>query len=718
MADLRQFQNRPQAQANLQQVSPVVPPSTTSLQQLGSFFQGSAGALTGAIAAGQQAEAQQVQDTTLGKFASSLARAQQASQTDPTADLSSIQRKLYLDFVSANPSLGADAIKVFNDATGVKVAGLSTEQQFFQEQQEAAWKSGFGSPLATEEENAKQFQLYQNIQRESKVMEFEAKQDVHDKRNQLKKFQGSTAKLASWKTESLNETLQQDIEKIKNGGDRLEFEMKWAKLRVDWANTVAQYGEFANDPTIKAQLSGITGMFDLADKVVSGQAELDALTKQSSIAVAKQKAMISSDPKNAQIIATSEFFGHTPALNLPVAAAATEILKEGPADLREVGKDEQVTTKKTLESMTQSETPAARDEATGHVVSIAEHLERNGMDYTDENILDVCNVMAVPSAFNNMTAEDKDIVKRACDTYASDVAMKAIREIERNGSITFPTEVVTPRGDTRPGAGTPTPVQEFATLTTDNTGLRYIALPSHSNNRQVQRRIQDLNRQLAKVNPIVEVYSAATGESPAYIANTLWGLGNDQRSQADIAAERDLGPSVEVDATVNPEPEAPLTNSEEFRTGFIEEAISQGSTQEEAEALWEQISTPSEEPLVDIGGMKVTPERAREILSTPARQIMRLFLLVLVSLVMVGCASTATPIDIPVDIVTGGDVRDVNTSITTSVQNIVSHLEWWHMATVVGLAWLVGWLSPGPMEMIRGFFSGLGAVITGFRGLW
>lgn len=97
---------------------------------------------------------------------------------------------------------------------------------------------------------------------------------------------------------------------------------------------------------------------------------------------------------------------------------------------------------------------------------------------------------------------------------------------------------------------------------------------------------------------------------------------------------------------------------------------------------------------------------------------MRLFLLVLVSLVMVGCASTATPIDVPVDIVTGGDVRDVNTSITTSVQNIVSHLEWWHMATVVGLAWLVGWLSPGPMEMIRGFFSGLGAVITGFRGLW
>ncbi|CAH9011685.1 TMhelix containing protein [Vibrio phage 464E53-1] len=97
---------------------------------------------------------------------------------------------------------------------------------------------------------------------------------------------------------------------------------------------------------------------------------------------------------------------------------------------------------------------------------------------------------------------------------------------------------------------------------------------------------------------------------------------------------------------------------------------------------------------------------------------MRIVLLVLFSLIMVGCASTATPIDIPVEIVTGGDVGEVNTSITNSVQNIVSHLEWWHMATIVGLAWLVGWLSPGPMEIIRGFFKGMGAVITGFRGLW
>lgn len=95
--------------------------------------------------------------------------------------------------------------------------------------------------------------------------------------------------------------------------------------------------------------------------------------------------------------------------------------------------------------------------------------------------------------------------------------------------------------------------------------------------------------------------------------------------------------------------------------------------------------------------------------------VLKLFFLLLL---LSGCATTMSPIDVPVEVITGGDVGEVNTSITNSVQNIVSQLEWWHLATIVGLAWFVGWLSPGPMEIITGFFSGLGAVIKGFRGLW
>ena len=90
-----------------------------------------------------------------------------------------------------------------------------------------------------------------------------------------------------------------------------------------------------------------------------------------------------------------------------------------------------------------------------------------------------------------------------------------------------------------------------------------------------------------------------------------------------------------------------------------------------------------------------------------------LMLLCMVSLLM-GCSSLSSPIDVPVDIAVGGDVRDVNTSITNSVHNIVSQMEVWQMGVVVGLAWLVGWLSPGPLEIIRGFFAGLSEIVKGF----
>jgi hypothetical protein len=95
--------------------------------------------------------------------------------------------------------------------------------------------------------------------------------------------------------------------------------------------------------------------------------------------------------------------------------------------------------------------------------------------------------------------------------------------------------------------------------------------------------------------------------------------------------------------------------------------------------------------------------------------LLKVGLTVLIVFSLAGCAAlSGAPVEIPVDIAIAGSTGDVNTSITSSVHNIVSQLEAWQMGVIVGLAWLVGWLSPGPMEMIRGFFSGLSLVLTGF----
>ncbi|MGJ8839559.1 hypothetical protein AB9H28_24685 [Salmonella enterica subsp. enterica serovar Kentucky] len=102
---------------------------------------------------------------------------------------------------------------------------------------------------------------------------------------------------------------------------------------------------------------------------------------------------------------------------------------------------------------------------------------------------------------------------------------------------------------------------------------------------------------------------------------------------------------------------------------------------------------------------------------------MRILAIVLFTLFLAGCAHTgsSSPVDVPIDIGISETNGDVNTSITTSVQNIVSQLEVWQMGVIVGSAWLVGWLSPGPLEIIRGFFTGVSEVFKGFWGwvsLW
>jgi len=619
MTDLRKFQDRSQTQANLGAVPAAPPPTTTTLQSLGSFAQGIAPSVGRAVVAGQKAAAEERVNTKLGDFANKLANAQQAGKTDPNFNLENVQRQLYTEFIAQNPALAGDGIKMFTDATGLKPSGLTFEQKEMQDLQESAWSAGFGDPAAPPSENAKQLDLYQSIQRESKIMEHNAKVDSWNKSQKLTELQGSTAKLSTWKTESLYATLQTDLETLRNGGDRASLAAKWAKLSIDWSNELAQYGEFANDPTIKAQLSGIQDMLKFGKEMVDGTVELDNLTKQSDIALAKQKALFTSDPKGAELIALSQAFGHTPAAQVGTSLYVSEVIaKKGPSDIRDMNGEEKSFTRETISNMAGSEEPLARDEATGQVVQIAQHLDRNGMDYTDENILEVCSVLAVPKAFDQMSSGDKELVKNACDTYAVDVAQKAIRDIENNGSIAFPTEVITPRGDTRPGAPNVVPVQSFATIVADNTGLRYTALPEFRNNRQVQRQIQNLNRQLTKVNPVLEVYSAATGETPAFIANELWGLGNNARSQADIAAERP------VEEPAQPEQPAPTQASQDqFKEEFIQASIEAGQSQEEAEALWAQVSAPvADAPASDvvmIGGQEFTREQAKAALSVPVQ---------------------------------------------------------------------------------------------------
>ncbi|MGJ8839456.1 hypothetical protein AB9H28_23935, partial [Salmonella enterica subsp. enterica serovar Kentucky] len=238
------------------------------------------------------------------------------------------------------------------------------------------------------------------------------------------------------------------MQALKNGASREEIMAKWAKMSADWSIEMAQYGEFANDETVKAQVKGIQDTLDLASKMVKGDFELESKKRDSEIIVAKQKAIIASDPEAAPLIAASELFRNQPTLTLPINNLIRKLMTQGPSDVRDVPAAEKEVGKGTILRMGQSEDPATREEAQRHVVDIANHMGRNGQDYTDDELLETASLLAVPSVYEGMPDESKEAVIQAVNTYAVDVAGKAIRTLESSSSLSIPNDIVTPRGTT------------------------------------------------------------------------------------------------------------------------------------------------------------------------------------------------------------------------------------------------------------------------------
>lgn len=525
--DLRKFQDASQVQASLNAV-PASPPASSGTQQALGFIQSFGAPIASAIAVNQQAKGEAARASAVGSLTTKLANIQQAGMVDSRINVQQAQRKAFTEWSASNADLSTEGMKAFSESTGIKVAGLSSEQQAQQKIQETAWSSGFGSPTSTPAENKRQLDIYQSIQRESQVMTFEAARGTADAAEKKKRVQASTAKLSTWKTESLKETLDADLQAIKNGSPREGFVSKWMKLKVDWSNELAQYGEFANDPTIKAQLTGIEEMFSYADGMVNGSTELSALESQINISVAKQQAILTSSPEGARMIAISKAFGHTPAAQLPVSNYVANVLSKPvgePADARTIVGSEGETVHKTLDNMGLSEDPIAQEQASQQIVQMAKHMGRNGEDYTDEQLLQVCSIISAPSAYNKMSGQDKELVQNACETYAVDVAGKAIREIEKNGSVALSTVSFKPGGQTTVSDRRSVPTQDFSTLTVDSSGLRYTVKPEYKNDRQVRRQIQNLNRELSKINPVLTILSTTTGQSPEQVAADTWGIG-------------------------------------------------------------------------------------------------------------------------------------------------------------------------------------------------
>ena len=602
MADLRALQNTSQPQAARLQAIPAPRPTPSAITSTAQGLSGLTSLVGRVVASERKREAEAGEAAFVGSLTDSLVKAQQAGQTNPKFNTATEQRKIVQRAIAENPQYAETALTAFKSATGLEVAGVSNEETQRVAMQNEAWAAGFGSPDASNEVNEKQLEIYTNIQRESEILAYESQQLANqeargrvDKASAKTKFVQQANKLANLEFESTNIDMEADVAAIKDGTKTVDqVRQEWAMSRIRLSQQLNSFGVLKNDEDITAIMQPVFDLYDLADKNFTSKFESEEVERKIKTIQDKATASIlANNPEASHAIAVSNLFGHAPGLSTLMSKTASQLLTQGPADVREITPKDADDLQKTLKSALQD--PNAREEAIGTQGKLVDHIARNGMDYTDEEKFKLAKALNNPEIWAAMAPEKRQEALFAFESYMVDVVDNIVREAQGETISTTTFEGVTgfreAALDTRVQS-----IRDFADLVVDATGVRYEIKPGAQLTRQLRNKVININRELGeKVNPMLDVVAGAAGISNEEAASKYFNIGMEEEATGDVV-----------------EP----TSQEDFKAEFIRVAMEEGSTQEEAEALYESVNQPAEDA-VSIGGVTMSAERARQLLSTP-----------------------------------------------------------------------------------------------------
>lgn len=611
MADLRAFQNTTQSEGvRLQQIpTPTPAPSAiATLASAGAGVAGSVAQLAGVFAKQKQAEIASGEQAFVSSLSDKLIKAQQAGQTNPRFKTASEQRKIIQKAIADNPQYASVALKTFNTTTGLDVAGISNEEEQRIELQNEAWAANYGSPNASPEVNEQQFQLYMSQKRESQELDLMAKraaaqeaQGKVDKKTARNQVLTQVNKLVFNEYESTRLDIQADLEAIRTGEKTVDqVRLEWAQARIQLGQTLNQFGELKNDEDVIAMLQPTFDLYDLADKQFTGKFEAEELQRQIDTTTRKAEASILvNDPAATRAIVTSKLLGHTPGISSLMSSHASRILTQGPTDTRTFTPKDSSDFQAMISGAVKD--PSASPEAITAQGNVVNHFSRNGMDYTDTEKFNIARALNTPEIWNKMTAEERRITIEAFESYMVDVVDNVIRDTMQQTVSTTEFQGVTGFREAQTET-TRNPLSSFATLVVDETGIRYEIKPDAPITRQLRTKVMSVNRELGeKVNPMLSVLSGASGKTKEQAATDYLGITLGEEESTDIGGG-----------------ESSTQSQVDFKAEFIQAAMEDGNSEEEANELWDAVSEPATDT-VNIGGKELTVEQAKRVLSTPAR---------------------------------------------------------------------------------------------------
>ena len=548
--------NQPQGGSGVpqfQQTSPVTGDASGGIAALVGLGASVFGQVSQAREGRELAEAATEETTALGGLQQGLLDIRQAGATDGSVDVTRQSRLLLTKFNTDNPQLRLEASKAFKAETGNSPSGLSADEEAEGKLRNKAIADGFGSHNASDDYNEEQFEIYQRLKRQDKVlsskiqkMSFDVQAgNVHKtelKKTVLKSFQDISGDYSAKTQSDMNEL----VSRWESGTVPMEeaiLSIRDSRNKIN--REVATLGEFSTDPTVASYTKPALDSLQLAEDIITGKIEGDAITATINLNKARASAIFLSEPEVVNLVVASESFNHTTGLQSKISVNVMRFLTGGldkdgmvpetpkPVSPLEMDKEEQEGTKTILERMTvPSASPESKAEAANTLTGVAEHLGRNGMDYDVEDKKFAIDILNTNGAMDLLSPEQRSTVMLALDMYVVDTVDVAVRE-----AVTNPTQVSVGHLSRVLGGGKQE-LRDFADvadITVVDGRIYWTAKRAFAGDVRVQQQIRATNQRIEEdITPAVSVYSKGLNKSFEEVAGTFLGTVEEEEEEQEV----------------------------------------------------------------------------------------------------------------------------------------------------------------------------------------
>lgn len=513
---------------------------------------GNVGNVVGAFTNASANKERSASQGALSNYEGKLTKIYESAATDPSmaAKAEKQAEVARAEFAANYPELVSDGNSAYKRVTGRAIGEATTFEKAEIEDRKKSVESGYGFMGASDEHNAEQ---YERFQTERQIDAITSRQLKETKR----KVEQGDADMALFDQQAIKglvdmgrtkyEAAQSDgkaiIETWQKDPSKYEELVMAVQERMRGIKAVqGRTGKYAETPQANGIVDPIMSEWQAVLDVMSNKIKVEDYKNISALSNAKSEAIFLANPRNQALVTASKLMPEAVGQISEATEAVTNFLSAPleyedrirsnpsasirPVDTTEITDKDRANLQAIVSAGAKAtSSPEAKAELAGSLESIIEHMDRNGMDYTLEDMEFITTLINTDGAMDLL---DKRQSTKVAETLAMHASTKvdpvAKRTIVNPQPVRMSSGVFSPATSERwTGVKSElTDVKSMATVKVQDGVIYWELNDAYRTNRHARNTITNLNKEIAKsVTPFVSAYSKAMGISTEEAATTF-----------------------------------------------------------------------------------------------------------------------------------------------------------------------------------------------------